>query len=719
MPDFGLVQSKQAGSTSAGASKSVTLDAAPTVGNLLVFFGAERTGTDGDALVTLPTGASAEDVDWRMPLVHNIIGFRHVQAGDGATWTFPMSDAGGESYATHVSVTEFSIPADSTPELVAGSGHNSEPSTTLTSFASPAVDTAPGQSPTLVVSGGQWRRSATLTPTAPFVSVFSLSAGNLATALAWEEHDDTSIACTWTSGDASRASAGIVAFVAPGGPVVEGAATAAMVFSAAAVGQRIKVGAAAAAMAFGATAVGQRVKVATGAASMVFSAAASGHVTKALDGGSIVPVGAGGDLSPSGDGIAGASVTGAGSVALVAGGSSVAEVVGRGYLLNKTLADESLPGRPFGRVVADREGRLGVGPVSVGLGNRGGVGQVVPLRAGLDGYFERVKGQIGEAECVIPIGGAHWARDRRIVEIVKEWRNELVVTWGDSGVQWVGPVVNLLEDDDSFTLACADLGAWAERRPVAAHTFAATDQVTIAEQLWTDCFDGDTQQSWGVTTEASGLLADVVTGAKPEYVADSLEALGLEDWTWYKRRVLLGPLWGTEPRIRLSGSAFMSPPPVSGLGALGANRVIVFNPEADDGAGGTVLVSATASDAGRIATDGLLVRLFEDTTVGSVGQAEAKAAYHLGRLVRPVAIDIEGTSRLHPRAPTTIDELIPGKIVRVDLEGPRRLSELFELVRVRVYFSGVVELELRSLALEDIGDHERRIARLEASQRRA
>lgn len=197
--------------------------------------------------------------------------------------------------------------------------------------------------------------------------------------------------------------------------------------------------------------------------------------------------------------------------------------------------------------------------------------------------------------------------------------------------------------------------------------------------------------------------------AKPEYGLDGITALDGFDWTWYRRTAVLGPAFGAETRIRLSANSFVSPPPVSDLGALAANKVTVVNTSVDP------IIVGTAQDLTLQASDGVLERWFEDKTVTTTAQANAKAAYHLGRLARPQIIDGDGSHRLTSRAPVTVAELIPGKLVLVDLAP--RIQEIFELVGVKVYFSGAVEIDLLSLSLEAPADHDQRIRKLEVAAR--
>lgn len=365
-----------------------------------------------------------------------------------------------------------------------------------------------------------------------------------------------------------------------------------------------------------------------------------------------------------------------------------------------TAAVTATPRPAYGPVDPRPAGRLGRGDVQVWVLHQGGMPEplTLPSIPG-SGYFTRELSSVAEIVVPVTIGGAGDQRVLDELRRLRKWEHEIAVEW-DGKVEALGPVIDIDWGQQSVTITCGDVAAWLERTDIpTGSTYTDADLSTIAETEVQAALDADDSNRAGIVLdfEPAGRNGDrdYSDPASIRYAADQLSELADEgvEWWAYRRTIRAAdPYVDPAVAIRLSDADFATPPPVNEVGSLEANEVVVI------ATGGDVPIIARAQDTADIAARGRLVRTFTDSAISTQGEADALAAKLLGELRRVLEIDAGANIELRPSAAVRMAELLPGAIVRVDLQTPARpVTGLFVLTAVRATFAGAVAIQLQAI----------------------
>lgn len=271
----------------------------------------------------------------------------------------------------------------------------------------------------------------------------------------------------------------------------------------------------------------------------------------------------------------------------------------------------------------------------------------------------------GRAEC------CDWASN------VRAWEHEIAV-FHDNVRVWSGPVTEVNWVGDELRIDCKDRMEWMRRRKIHYdHDYGAgVDLSTIVEDLVVDGLSVDTSPNITVSAVPCGVTVDAAEGRKylaatNRYVNDALNELARTgvDWTMLdftlyvggaqaqsRSDVILRPVhFEDEPEGLIDGDAFGTRFIVSGAGR---------------GEAGDTIVGTNAIDAALEDTYGVHEVLLNEDEIRDVGSATASAESHFAQRGRdgPPFYLLGGT--LLPGAPIHVNDLIPGRIFRVESEDP-------------------------------------------------
>lgn len=259
------------------------------------------------------------------------------------------------------------------------------------------------------------------------------------------------------------------------------------------------------------------------------------------------------------------------------------------------------------------------------------------------------------AECRGPLSG------------VTSWRHELAI-YRDGQLVWVGPVVIPQAPPDQYEIAARDLSAWWDHRLIHKdHDYSSpTDLATIFQDVAADAMAPDPSPGLAVTTTPCGVTA-ILTLLALQHLSAATELRDIAktgiDWTTIARKVLAGgAVVPTGPLGPFLDEHFAVPPTPKEDGTAKANAWLVRG--AGGGAAGDVVYGyQTDPVSGKL--DGLLESVETDSTIKDSATAQAAAK------TRVALTSVVGTLDkcvLHPEAPFTLDELVPGALCQVRLE---------------------------------------------------
>jgi hypothetical protein len=340
-------------------------------------------------------------------------------------------------------------------------------------------------------------------------------------------------------------------------------------------------------------------------------------------------------------------------------------------------------------------GRLGMGQHRAFVRERNG-GTVLGELDLISGDWQRVLDAVSTASVAANVSGSAGRACCRIVSQIQATRHELVI-YRNNLEAWVGVLSQPSDGYDAVTLSASDLTWWYGHRVIHSdHTFTATDAADVFVAYSDDALSPDPVGLTVVPT-STGVVGDwSVLASDYRYASDVIGELlrTAVDLTVVGRRVYVG---GTEvpadPIVRLNDGHFKSFPTVDELGDSAANVVYV---RCANGIVGTY----GAADA----TYGLLEKIFDEQTITDQTVADAAAKTRWDLLHAPPLV-LSGSAVLNASAPVTLDELVPGARVRLELSGLcRPVVEDQRLSSVQVSFTP--EGEDVAIELQPIGSIE-------------
>lgn len=284
----------------------------------------------------------------------------------------------------------------------------------------------------------------------------------------------------------------------------------------------------------------------------------------------------------------------------------------------------------------------------------------------------------------------------------RTWGHELTV-YRDEALVWQGPIVRTTETRTGFTLEARDMIAWLDKRavsPAAAEYFAPTPYDTGAQirLILQDAFpaavplrDPGLTQWMDVSDTGTGTTIDHLwkdTKMVGDLVRELLAA-GVDMYTVGRRVVVASDeaQLGLEP-LRLRDQDFLADLHVVENGLDAATRGLLVGGQPLDGnqqpvEGGSPIVGRAG---GPEPFYGQLDKI--STSPNTTDQATADgiaAAMRAYGHPPPLDLVIPDNARLSPQAQVTIDQLMPGAVVIVTLDGYcRQVQGDFRLTELAV-----------------------------------
>lgn len=255
--------------------------------------------------------------------------------------------------------------------------------------------------------------------------------------------------------------------------------------------------------------------------------------------------------------------------------------------------------------------------------------------------------------------------------IPRSWRHEVGI-YRDGQLVWAGPVYQPHSepsgDHQQLVVLARGISAWWDRRRIHHdhdYSLSPTDLAYIFAQLSIDAMQPDNSPGLTVATTPTGIKGVVVVKASQNLMAGAelrtLADAGL-DWTEVGRDILCGGT--TVPTAdlgTLTDEDFAFPPTVTYDGSSQANSETVIG--AGIGADGSTIY-ATSADAAAATLDGLLELTDTASSLQDYDSVLASAESLRALVTDPVLVS---NCVLSPDAPVTIDQLVAGATVRLEL----------------------------------------------------
>lgn len=367
---------------------------------------------------------------------------------------------------------------------------------------------------------------------------------------------------------------------------------------------------------------------------------------------------------------------------------------------------------------------LGCGTYEVYFNTRGGGSFIFRARNLTQVNWGRTLNEVSEAQVTFSLNGQDEACCNG-VGTINPWQHEISI-YRDGVEVWCGPVVNATIDLSTLTATyqAKDLSAWFDHRWVelqgADQEWEETDVTTIYEWLVQHAYYKD---PWGMEwyLQPMGIPIDrSYIGSSPgerwagtfPNVGDELRDLAQYgiDFTTVRRTMVGGNLedansgpvarlidksWAQLPQIQISGGGMATEVGVAGgnagyTGWYDEQIWIERNPGSQYGLLQKFIPAPELDD--------------EDTT--KIPNAITQKAYNIAALKAEPFVYVKGGS-LSPDAPVTFDQMIPGRVFRVELlQTCRTIQTDYRLYGVEVQFNGeeTVTPQLTPLGAEAISD---------------
>lgn len=314
---------------------------------------------------------------------------------------------------------------------------------------------------------------------------------------------------------------------------------------------------------------------------------------------------------------------------------------------------------------------------------------------------------VGDFPCAI-VSGFNWSREDtevstcnidvmtegapELVEELRQWVHWITV-WHDDTAVWTGPIQTIRITKALTSISARDTATlmWRTRLPIT-RTFTDTAPARIADTLWRAMLEHHGIRATPIVlpgvSEDTFTVSAVSDSRMLNQFMDELVKVGLH-WTVIAGRPVLG-VFSRDPIAELAECDFLVELERRRDGTSTFNDVRVQ--------GQNWAQTAVVDLAGlRLQTIVSLDDMFGASNIQRATQQYAKQSAQLrDELVVP-----PGAS-LHPQAPVTIDDLVPGKVFIVHTE---TISQLMRLDQVTVSGSpSTFDVQVSLVALEATGD---------------
>lgn len=255
---------------------------------------------------------------------------------------------------------------------------------------------------------------------------------------------------------------------------------------------------------------------------------------------------------------------------------------------------------------------------------------------------------------------------------VRPWVHQVAVyrsdtTGGRPLRAWSGPIQRIRDvSGEPLTFEARDLSAWHDRRLIHDdHDHIAEDLSDIYQAYWEDSMAPDPVPDYTLQITASGVTGDRSALAEQHLVAgDELREIGRTalDWTVIDRIHRVGPQEiDTPPVGLLMDKHFTRQPDIEDDGTTQANRWVISG-SGGGAEGDDVYGEATATPG----PEGLLEQVASEPAIQDAGSAIIAADTRLARSRSAQRFIREAV--LAPSAPVSMDLLVPGARVRIQLQ---------------------------------------------------
>lgn len=277
-------------------------------------------------------------------------------------------------------------------------------------------------------------------------------------------------------------------------------------------------------------------------------------------------------------------------------------------------------------------------------------------------------------------------------------QHELAIYRGGPLV-WIGPIMKRSAKGTSATLEARDRSSWWDRRFIHASYNISGDLATIFLTYFNDAMGPDTIVGFTASASLTGItgqrqidfLDHKTAGPEMREVAK----IGI-DWTMNGPVCVAGGR--TIPTAQLpviTDQHLRADPDVSDDGIVKVNRQVITGQQPQDAITGQFIsgprVFGEANDLTRRARDGLIEMNTQDDRAIDATSCASGAASTLA-LVGDGA-GIVSSLALGPNAPMTIDQLVPGALVDVELTRPAiGVSGIYRIQKVSVAVSTAGEV---------------------------
>jgi hypothetical protein len=277
---------------------------------------------------------------------------------------------------------------------------------------------------------------------------------------------------------------------------------------------------------------------------------------------------------------------------------------------------------------------------------------------------------------------------------IYRWHHGIAI-YRDGELIWAGPITNMKHGYGALKIDCADASAWFDRRlinDVDASRDPDPDISQVVEVMFDAAFTDDPTPNLIKDFEDVGQTADYqIDSDSHRYfsaVLAELRAYGF-DWTVIAKRFRLRRTRPIPERnaVTLDSSHFSVPPVIEEIGNVQATRVTVIG---RDG------VFGVAQNQQYIDYYGLIERKVELTDLPTQRDCETAAEAYLAAWLDPIFAAPSGSAFLTPRAPVKVNELVPGRVVRISINcNTRQVTGVPFVIRsVTFKFDGTVRLVL-------------------------
>jgi hypothetical protein len=276
----------------------------------------------------------------------------------------------------------------------------------------------------------------------------------------------------------------------------------------------------------------------------------------------------------------------------------------------------------------------------------------------------------------------------------RTWQHEVVIYRAGSPV-WCGPLVTRKANGTGVILSARDRTAWWDRRYLHAdHNFTQVELATIFQAYFDDAMGADPVAGFTCAATATGILGSRQVAALDHVMSgDELRAvaqIGI-DYTAVGFSLIAGGRTIPTGRLPVITDDHLVVDPDVEDGAAKGNRFVVTGGQPVDAVTGQTIdgpkVFGEASDATLRALDGLLEVSASDDQILDTTSATAAAASALALNGQGGAII--SALQLGANAPMTIDQIVPGAIIDVELSRPAiPVSGLYRISQVDVSVDG-------------------------------